>query len=290
VNKSAVNWALLKEFSCQPVFCHWIRLAARFGTKMIDHKDWIARAALHDNLVMAATGDASCWSAKFITIMQALGLLDTECYTLVMHGRKRVVQVNSAAVDRLMSTRFKEAVVAPALKQYIHNKVWEPAVGLHPRLCPSDGAMYVAYMYWYWPETGQEGCKTYARHVSNCNIPPGKFNTLMRFRFGCCDLEVNVGRRKKAGEAHGPAGRGERKCRLCTEQYRMEDEQHVVFECPAYAGLRSAMHAAVFEEVGNPRGANALCKFFNQQNTTGVANFVSAALAIRAELVAALDG
>ena len=65
------------------------------------------------------------------------------------------------------------------------------------------------------------------------DIPRKHHVALMRFRLGCWDLEANrPGGRVRAG----------RVCRFCATQgtRAVEDELHVLLECPAYAEMRLA--------------------------------------------------
>ncbi len=74
------------------------------------------------------------------------------------------------------------------------------------------------------------------------SMPRAVHTTLMRFRLGCWDLDVS-----RFARQPGRKPRGERTCRMCggTE---VEDELHVLLECPAYEPLRRA--------VGLPIGEN----------------------------------
>ena len=58
---------------------------------------------------------------------------------------------------------------------------------------------------------------------------------ISRFRTGCHGLRIDTGR-----WADGvPLDRTDTLCLLCRSLYRVEDEQHFVFDCPAYSHVRS---------------------------------------------------
>ena len=65
------------------------------------------------------------------------------------------------------------------------------------------------------------------------DIPRKHHIELMRFRLGCWDIEAN----RPRGRA-----RADRVCRFCATQgtRAVEDELHVLLECPAYAEMRLA--------------------------------------------------
>ena len=63
--------------------------------------------------------------------------------------------------------------------------------------------------------------------------------TYVRFRLGCSGLAVERGR-----QARPPVPYGRRACGCCTAGV-VEDAAHVLWECPAYDGVR-ARHAGLF--------------------------------------------
>ena len=57
---------------------------------------------------------------------------------------------------------------------------------------------------------------------------------LSRFRSGCYGLRVDTGQWE--GNVH--LDRGDKLCLVCNSAQAVEDEQHFLFDCPAYAPLR----------------------------------------------------
>jgi hypothetical protein len=74
-------------------------------------------------------------------------------------------------------------------------------------------------------------------------MPRAVHTTLMCFRLDCWDLDVSRFMRQP-----GCKSRGERTCRRVCGGTEVEDELHVLLECPAYEPLRRA--------VGLPRREN----------------------------------
>ena len=67
---------------------------------------------------------------------------------------------------------------------------------------------------------------------------------LSRFRSGCHGLRVDTGRWE--GNVH--LDRGDRLCLVCNSSQAVEDEQHFLFDCPAYAPVR-VQSADLFQQV-----------------------------------------
>jgi hypothetical protein len=263
-SKGTTRWAMLREFSWWPVALHWLKLVVRFWNRLVENDEWIAHDALSDNLALAVEGSTSCWSYRFLSILQSIGLLDSSFYymqqmTMKEDVIKQVFRVRQEAVSGLLAMTLDEGGLIQKVKDYIFDKVWRP-LHLDPRLCPSDGAMACKYYRWFDPVVGRDGCKTFGRHVSCCSIPRGKYMNLMRFRLGCWDLEVNMGKRVGV-ERH------QRKCRVCNSG-QVEDEFHTVFECSEYDRIRSRMESVFTDH-------STMSNFFNQHDQAGVADFLS---------------
>ncbi len=71
-------------------------------------------------------------------------------------------------------------------------------------------------------------------HLRVC-MPRKHHIALMRFRLGRWDLDVSSFARKPVRKP-----RAERTCRVCNSS-SVEDEKHVLMECPAYEPLRRAV-------------------------------------------------
>ena len=130
-----------------------------------------------------------------------------------------------------------------------------------PRTCASQGAMQVTYSAWF-------------QRPAHCNVDvlalrvsPGRLRQLLRFRTGCHGLPVDVLRR-----GGGRVPRHQRVCTVCGSG-QVCDEQHLVFECAALEPLRQ-QHSGLFV------GPATMQQFMWQADLPGVAQFISAALAL----------
>ena len=70
--------------------------------------------------------------------------------------------------------------------------------------------------------------------VLTINVPRRLRRYLAKFRTYCTDLEIEIGR-------HNGLNREDRLCKLCGNRNSnfIEDEYHVLLECPSYAEVRS---------------------------------------------------
>ena len=96
----------------------------------------------------------------------------------------------------------------------------------HHSYCHAEHARRRAYAAWFW---SQPGDASNATRLADSNMR----RTLVRFRLGAHGLQVVTAVRSKAGHVK----RADRLCRCCSMQV-VEDEFHVVFECPLYNEVR----------------------------------------------------
>ena len=130
------------------------------------------------------------------------------------------------------------------------------------------------YARWFWP--GIRATQT----ILNMNLR----KRLMRFRLGAHDLQVVTG-----AWAEGiRLPREQRICRCCMLN-KVEDETHLIFECPHYSIIRMGYEDDIFCLEGADRLVCGICpvlsesdvmmrKFFGQANQAQVAQFIQCCL------------
>ncbi|GIL47073.1 hypothetical protein Vafri_3898 [Volvox africanus] len=96
-------------------------------------------------------------------------------------------------------------------------------------------------------------------HHDASYIPMPVYTSLLRFRLGAWALEVNR-----------PNGRlrEQRWCCVCNNADSVEDEYHVVMECPAYTEMRAG-----FAELGMGQSSNML-QIMSMQDQLGLARII----------------
>ena len=133
-----------------------------------------------------------------------------------------------------MSIRFNKDVARARIAAF-KDLQWAE---LHrdPRTCPSERATLCMYERWMGRTEKRPGGKhSYHMHMALA-MPQHMYQNTARFRLGCWPLLMNTARKRSTGRLP----RHERCCPECMNRgiHAVEDEMHVVFECPTYADLR----------------------------------------------------
>jgi hypothetical protein len=145
----------------------------------------------------------------------------------------------------------------------------------------AEGYMKRSYALWFW---GHGGCSP-AMRVRN----PAARRQLLRFRMGVHNLCVVAGARERAEKVP----RGDRVCRCCSMGV-VEDEVHMVFECPRYQIIRMGFINLFRDDLLKGVAENVIVlgdttdmmrRFFAQQDQLHVAMFVSSCLKGRADFL-----
>lgn len=185
---------------------------------LVGSKKSMAHQAFVADVDMALAGCTTCWAHHVITCLHSADLGAAEHLSItdkINYYIKLVVPVEELCQQ--MADRFdcRWAEVAASSES-------------DPRSI--DGCGVKAHRYARWmglPFTqGEESC--WLAHA-DVVMRPKLHQTLMRFRLLCWDLEVNR-----------PQGRDRacRTCRICGDAQAVEDELHVLCECPAYESIR----------------------------------------------------
>ena len=227
---STTRWVLANEHSVVPVQAHWARLTARWWRRVMRNPGWLAHKAMKESILLSrghANGvvgsDARYWYTRFASCMSDLGL-----------------GVSSASPEAAAGDTFTESSVVAALR-VLHSRVWLPFHGINPRDVHGPGTTLCKYLNWVYDGTfgahvlhQKRRTRTFAPHIRSTAITPGPSRVLAQLRAGRWRLAVNAGRAEHVDRSE----------RLCTFCYAngvrcVEDELHVVCECPRYADLRA---------------------------------------------------
>jgi len=84
----------------------------------------------------------------------------------------------------------------------------------------------------------ERGTRTFAPHMLRPEVMPFHHRVLARLRAGCWPLAVNSGRMQKVPRGERVCGH----CRLNLNLQQVEDERHVLLECPKYDPIRARYH------------------------------------------------
>lgn len=179
--------------------------------------------------------------------------------------------LRSMPLDEVLRLKFGESeVVDKLISKYA--EFWGP-LDRDPRdEGRSEGLHMVRHYKWFevedapWPLV-----KRLLPHL-HFSAPESHLKALFRFRLGCCGLRVHD------FNLHH-VRRSERTCRLC-HTGGVEDERHVIFECPRYASLRGEPRwLPLFSAIAH----GDVRAFINQVPQYNVAGFIYRLLRFRNE-------
>ena len=229
---SEPKWLIYRELGRLPLHYFWWRDIVRFANRLARLPDgswW--KEMLNDSQRSSQEG-RSCWAGQVAQFQRNVGYQATE-------GSHEFID---------------EARVLEALRA-VYDKVWDGLCRL-PREAP-DRARLASYLAWF--DSGR-----WLRRPSYLffDLSATVTCTYMRFRLGTHSLQVEVGRWRNRRP------RCQRICERCA-MHVIDDERHLVFECPAFEHIRAAKRGLFTAEVG----LDMKC-FMSQRDQKGVFWFI----------------
>jgi len=186
----------------------------RFWNSIVRKPGSIHHHVLRDEIRLAIGNnlEAKGWGAIVLKVLQLLGHFDGVSPSLSVDEQVDLIAVTELDVGALVEEligRFDDDWGSSRLQT-------------DPRDFVSDGRQpgvkMCRYEQWMGPASH---CSVY--------IPRKQHVSLMRFRLCVWETEVN----RPAGRA-----RSDRKCPACRTDGAIEDEKHILLECPKYADIR----------------------------------------------------
>lgn len=298
------NAVLHREFCIEPVASVWLRSIVQLWSRLqtapaTSLLGRVARAALYLAQHGSAAARRQCWAGQFFDMIRSFS----------KHGRD--------SDGRLADFAERCGWTAPPRGHFLHVhqqllelpwspfwEAWHSIVHqpwenhpLQPREVPEGQggrAKFATYHRWFalpiptqlfrWDT--MEGCPRMPVNMPayvKCSrhVPFEQLKQLMRLRTGAHHLAIETGRWQRKP-------RGERLCVKCTAGV-VEDEMHVLFECPAYQHVRSRYALSLFQLLG---GLDVTCAAvqipggfcqFMEQSPKQVAAFVNDCFEVRQE-------
>ena len=205
-------WAIFAELGRLPLHYFWWREIVRFFNRVAVLPDGnIWRAIMTDNLTWQHA-NAKCWSAQVRAFLQGITFST---------GALELVELQEEFVMHLLLQRY--------------SSVWDCLESL-PRLA---SARVQLCTYHAWMHRGQWLDRPGYLFL---RLSYRKSYTFIRFKLGCHGLAIVTGRWHDVPRAQ----------RLCTrcDMHALDDERHLVFECPAFEGLRREFRQLFGRQVG----------------------------------------
>jgi hypothetical protein len=214
--RSPTHALLFRELAQRPLQYHWAKLVLRFWNGLVKRPGTLCHRAFVADLKLALVdGVTDCWSAGVLRFLADAGVQAPEGLT------------TSAQSKYFASLVIPIGKVMDSFADRLDARWQMPQMNGAPREFPSGETGVKMCRY-----TGWMGDPVHTATV----MVPSLHQTLMRFRLGCWETEVN----RPNGRA-----RAARSCKACGDATAMEDELHVFCECPCYEQLRDQFEGAL---------------------------------------------
>ena len=225
---SEPTWLLYRELGRLPLHYFWWRDIVRFANRVNQLPDGsIWKEMMQDSFQSSHEG-RKCWAGDVDKFLQNVG-------STLPHAGEYVIDEH-AVLDSLCQA---------------YDTVWD---GLcpHPRQA-LDRAKLATYFAWF-----DSGSWLRRPKYLYFDFPAPATCTFLRFRSGSHKLQVELGRWQNRRP------RCERLCERCT-MHVVDDESHMVFDCPAFERLRAAKRHLFSGSV-----AYDMAAFMRQKDQKGV--------------------
>ena len=233
---SEPTWLVYRELGRLPLHYYWWRDIVRFANRVLQLPDGsIWKEMLQDSFQSHAEGKR-CWASDVCKFLQNVGI---------------AFQYDGTSVID------ESDVMAALLRAY--DTVWD-GLCRHPRQAP-DRTKLATYFAWF-----DRGAWLRRPQYLYFDYPAPATCTYLRFRLGSHNLQVELGRwQDRRPRCH-------RICQRCALQ-SIDDEWHMVYECPVFDGLRAARRF-----LFSGTAAHDLSAFMRQRDQKGVFQHILACL------------
>jgi hypothetical protein len=238
--KQAASAVVLAELGRQQLRLQWVRQLVRFWNRLqtsASEPDRVLAWALEDNLSLMREGSdiasgSPCWCRRWLSFLQSAPS-NSGTFVWLTELREETI------VERASAAFFQQALepTQPKSKTASITQQLSPANqhGSHTHQPPSDSSTSSTTKFAYYLKhvRGDLPLDHIAPHL--LQVPDCKHRiALSRFRTSCHDLRIE---RERYLPQAIKAPRHERTCLLCASP-QIEDELHMIFDCPIYDDLR----------------------------------------------------
>jgi len=247
------RWVLHKNCGMLPVQADIYKACARLWNAM--RVDPLLAKALESDVTLCLHGNSASWASKFLPRVVSLdGLQGIEARDLP-----------TIPAPDLVSRPFRDGILSNALDAH-YQRLWDVECegSRYREDDPHSTNSAHRFQTYVFLDEGYHHLKLHAS--------PHLLDTLFRFRVGAAGLHASLHCRDDAL----------RKCTLC-HMDAVEDERHVVQDCPAYASVRA--HAA-YDGLFRVLLQDGMKGFLNVEDQHTVACCLSQLLRLRRELLA----
>jgi hypothetical protein len=220
---------LFAELGQAPMQAHWLSIVVNFWNRIVARPGSLVHATLVEELRMAIESEGwGGWADQLLRFLRSLSID-------VWEGVPEDAADPQARSAWRASRKLDVGKIEKAMRQKLFAGWAHPRVAVLPADFPEGtrqqpGIKMSRYKHWMGLEDSGSTPPSMPAHAK-AFIPVRLHQLLMRFRMGCWPLSVN--------ENTG-VPRGQRVCQCCG-MGAIEDERHVLLECPKYAVARAPL-------------------------------------------------
>jgi hypothetical protein len=258
------NRLLFAETSQLPLHYFWAQQVFGFWKRLVKQPNSLARAVLEEDVRAWLDPDYRTseheyfWAGKVLRIFATLGF-DYNAHidqALSTEDKARAIVALDIPFDDLL-LKFRRRL----LLDWTSTDLDRDPRGF-PEYADRAGARGAGvtacrYLKWMGVAYTAQDHKLKLSHL-RASMPRKHHTALMRFRLGRWDLEVS-----RLARGPGRRPRAERICRVCSTQGAVEDELHVLIECPVYEPLRRAVNVPADPDMREVMTKIDQCKLGN---------------------------
>jgi hypothetical protein len=291
LRKTVSTTILHREMCKEPVAKGWLRATLHLWDRLrLEPKDGLLGTAVRESIKLSQSSQEAyrkTWAGQFFSMLDKLLVSRDVSGRIGVFVRSHGLDLTRPETEELFKLDHEAVWDAWG---FVLKEPWELVEGVNPRTDTVEKVKLATYSWCFaTPEVPKEEQEPtypaempkYIRHTGG--IPFEHVKQLMRFRTGAHHLAIETGRWQRP-----QVPRDERLCVRCT-LHGVEDEMHILFECPAYQHIRSKYGRKLFSRFGRnmPSAIRVLTQepgkvpeFMNQE-PRHVARFVAECLLTR---------
>ena len=273
VGRFVPRWCLLQECGFDFMQLHFAKCTVRFwnSLRLATAQHISVAAAMHDVRLMLQ-GNKHCWSYKLCSFLHQLHYPLDAAVCSIFDGTPLSTATAEIAFTYFWELEIDEEVVVSKLKQFWTDRVMQHVRNLDPRKPTTPFPRLCQYAVWSGLHAGSIHYHAYMYKP----MPLQQLIPFMRFRLGSwtelgvhADVLLNGSRRLRRARSIPVV----HSC-FCCRAPVLQDELHIVFECPRFANLRTKFPRLFTEAVVAGKDLKA---FMHSTELSSLVEFISQA-------------